>query len=220
MSNETQTPPTATTNEGQAAVAQDVTAATAAVDSGQPQQAPATEAPATTATDTPTASVETAAKPAQAEGAPAAYEFTAPDGVTLDEQVVDAFKASAKELNLTNEAAQKLLSSMAPVMAARQADQLQAHQQEWRGQAEADQEIGGVKLTESLATAKKALSAYATPEFVTWLEQTGLGNHPEVIRTFYRAGKAISEDTLVTGTQRPAAQRDARSMYAASNMNP
>lgn len=155
MSNETQTPPTATTNEGQAAVAQDVTAATAAVDSGQPQQAPATEAPATTTTDTPTASVETAAKPAQAEGAPAAYEFTAPDGVTLDEQVVVAFKASAKELNLTNEAAQKLLSSMAPVMAARQAEQLQAHQQEWRGQAEADQEIGGVKLTESLATAKK-----------------------------------------------------------------
>lgn len=217
MTTETLTPPTATTNEGQAAVAQDVSTATAAAANGQPQPAPAAEAQAPASAPTAEQQPEAEAKP---EGAPEAYEFTAPEGVTLDEQVIGAFKDSAKELNLTNDAAQKLLSKMAPVMAARQAEQMQAQVQEWRGQAEADQEFGGAKLTENLAVAKKALSAYATPEFVNWLEATGLGNHPEMLRTFFRAGKAMSEDTLVTGAQRPGAQRDARSMYAASNMNP
>ena len=63
------------------------------------------------------------------------------------------------------------------------------------------------------------LDAFATPEFRQLLEQTGMGNHPEVIRTFYRAGKAISEDGLVSGSA-PKAPRDARSLFPASNMNP
>ena len=52
------------------------------------------------------------------------------------------------------------------------------------------------------------------------LEESGLGNHPEVIRVFYRAGKAISEDRFVAGQAGKTNQGDARRLYAASNMNP
>jgi hypothetical protein len=63
-----------------------------------------------------------------------------------------------------------------------------------------DQEFGGEKLSENLSVAKKALDAFGTPELRKLLDDSGLGNHPEVIRMMYRAGKAISEDRFVGGS--------------------
>ena len=52
------------------------------------------------------------------------------------------------------------------------------------------------------------------------LNESGLGNHPEVIRLFYRTGKAMSEDSLIVGAASKGLSKDARNLYAASNMNP
>ena len=116
--------------------------------------------------------------------------------------------------NITS--AQNLVDKIAPVMAQRQVEQFEALRTEWRQASSSDQEFGGAKLTENMAVAKKALDAFGTPEFRQLLEQTGMGNHPEVIRTFYRAGKAISEDGLVSGSA-PKASRDARSLFPAAS---
>jgi hypothetical protein len=59
-------------------------------------------------------------------------------------------------------------------------------------------------LPENLAAAKMALDTFGTPELRTLLIETGLGDHPEMIRAFVRAGKAISEDTLAMGGKKPA----------------
>lgn len=154
------------------------------------------------------------------EGAPETYEFKAPDGVRFDDTVIGAFSEVAKELNLTQDQAQKVLDKMAPVIAARQIEQIQAARAEWAEAAKTDKEFGGDKLAENLAVAKKALDAFATDELRTLLNESGLGNHPEVIRVFYRAGKAISEDRFVAGQSGSPNQADARRLYAASNMNP
>ena len=227
MTTTTETPTTATpqsTNDGIAAPAQDVKPDTASGENGQNQQpaaAPETDgatllgdgaAPAGDAAET----TDEGEKP---EGAPEKYEWAAPEGVTLDESIMGSLSEVAKELNLSQDAAQKLVDKMAPAMAQRQAAQVQAMQAEWRESSSGDAEFGGAKLAENMAVAKKALDAFATPEFRQLLEQTGMGNHPEVIRTFYRAGKAISEDGLVSGSA-PKAPRDARSLFPASNMNP
>ena len=50
---------------------------------------------------------------------------------------------------------------------------------------------------------------FGTPELRDVLNMTGLGNHPEIIRAFYRAGKAISEDAFVSGSPRRADDMDA-----------
>ena len=90
---------------------------------------------------------------------------------------------------------------------------------DWAQQSRADAEFGGEKLDENLAVAKKAVEALASPELKTLLEQSGLGNHPEIIRLFYRAGRSLSQDSFVGG--KPAqGQSDARRLYANSNMNP
>lgn len=160
-------------------------------------------------------------KPAEGEkqGAPERYEFKAPEGTELGSDVTDAFAGVAKGLNLTQDAAQQVLDKMAPVLAQRQNAQVQAVQQEWREQSTADKEFGGDKLAENLGVARKAMDAFASPGLKQTLEQTGLGNHPEVIRMFVKVGKAISQDGFVPGQPGAAQAADPKRFYPNSRMN-
>ena len=94
-----------------------------------------------------------------------------------------------------------MLDKVAPKLADRQAQQIAALREGWSESSKADNEFGGEKLAENLATAKKALDAFGSPELKQLLNESGLGNHPEVIRMMYRAGKSISEDTFVGASQ-------------------
>ena len=138
------------------------------------------------------------------EGAPESYEFNrqvadAPD--ELDPEVVNAFGDVAKELNLPQDAAQKVLDKVAPVLQRRQAEAVEEAKTEWANEAKADQEFGGETLDANLTVAKSALDAFGTDALKSLLSESGLGNHPEVIRFMYRAGKAISEDSYVGNSQ-------------------
>lgn len=210
MSEETLLTPTPTEQPESAPATPGVDAGAAPAENAQPQPG---EADAKPESDPADKSAED--KP---QGAPERYEFTAPEGSELDAAVTDAFAGVAKELNLTQEAAQKVVDKMAPLMAQRQAEQVQAVQKQWRDESTADKEFGGDKLTESLATARKAMDAFASPGLKQTLEQTGLGNHPEVIRMFVKVGKAISEDGFVNGANKPIVD-DAKRFYPNSQMN-
>ena len=157
-----------------------------------------------------------AAKP---EGAPEKYEFKAPEGAAaFDDSVLEQFSEVARELNLPQEAAQKVLDKMGPAIQARQAETIQAARNMWAESAKSDKEFGGEKLNENLAVAKKALDQFGSPELRALLNESGLGNHPEMIRVLYRAGKAISEDRFVGsgrgGKESPRGQSDyAKALY-------
>ena len=67
--------------------------------------------------------------------------------------------------------------------------------------SQSDEEFGGENLSSNLEVAKSALDAFGTDPLKQLLAESGLGNHPEVIRFMYRAGKAISEDSYVGNSQ-------------------
>lgn len=167
---------------------------TKATPSPEPQAAKAVEAVKTEVDqkDAP------ANKPA---GAPDKYEFKAPEGREFDAETIAKFSEVAKELNLTNEAAQTILEKMGQQLSSRHESQITAVRNQWAQASTSDKEFGGDKLTENLSVAKKALDAFGSTELRTLLNESGLGNHPEVIRFMYRAGKAISEDQLVVGNK-------------------
>jgi len=137
------------------------------------------------------------------QGAPEAYEaFKMPEGVQLDEEITTEFQGLAKELNLPQETAQKVAdlgAKMADKWAAKQQEQIQAAVADWAKQTQADAEIGGDALGANVTTARKALDTFGTPALRKLLNDSGLGNHPEVIRFTTRVGKAMSEDKVVTG---------------------
>ena len=142
-------------------------------------------------------------------GAPETYEFNtkiSDDSSELDPEVVTAFGEVAKELDLPQDAAQKVLDKVAPVIQARQAEQVEKARVEWAEESKSDDEFGGETFDANLEVAKSALDAFGTSTFKQLLSESGLGNHPEVIRFMYRAGKAISEDSYVGNSQGANAQ--------------
>jgi hypothetical protein len=162
------------------------------------------EAPATT--EAPTAPT-----------APAKYDFTSADGKVAP-SVLSKFEGVARELNMTQAQASKLLDSVLPEMAAAQSAQQQQTIASWAEAAKADKEFGGDKLAENLSVAKKALDAFGSPELTQMLNATGLGNHPELIRAFFRAGQKISSGNFVPSGQGASKATDAGSkLYPSMN---
>lgn len=186
------------------------TTATAAAPEGQQQQG--TEG-----------QVAEGEKPAETkpEGAPEAYEFKAPEGREFDPEVVSQFAEVAKELNLTQDAAQKVLDKMAPAIAARQENAIAAARAQWVADTKADSEIGGAELAQKIALANNTFEKFGTPELRKLLDESGLGDHPEMLRWAHRVGKAMSEDGFVAGRSNTADDsRSPQKLYSKSNMNP
>lgn len=182
---------------------------------GEPASQPAVEAPATAAVaDGQAAAPEGEAKAEdKPQGAPEAYEFTAPDGKEFDADVLAQFAEAAKEANLPQDAAQKVLDKIAPALAAKQERMMEAARAEWAESAKADKEFGGDKLGENLGIAKKALESFGSPALTALLNESGLGNHPEIIRAFVKVGKAISEDRIVTGSGTTGPRDPAKTLF-------
>ncbi|HKB58417.1 MAG TPA: hypothetical protein VKC56_00075 [Gallionellaceae bacterium] len=136
-------------------------------------------------------------------GAPEHYAFQPVEGVHFSDDVLGSFSEVARELDLSQDAAQHVLDRVAPAIARQQQAALQAVNAQWVSQVKADHEIGGDRLQQNLAIAKKARDAFGTDGLRTLLNESRIGNHPEMIRFFVRAGQAISEDSFVPGGTRP-----------------
>lgn len=140
-------------------------------------------------------------------GAPETYQFKpSEDGATVGEKVGAAFSEVARELNLSNEAAQVLVDKVSPALRAQTAANLTAMVDGFVKDTNADPEIGGEKLKETLSFARRALDL-APPELRQLLGPlseggTGLGNHKAIIKWAANIGRKLSPDTkVVTGTE-------------------
>jgi hypothetical protein len=187
-------------------------ATTPSNDSGEPTTTDVNAASTATAATTPPATETQATAPT----VPETYELKMPEGVELDKTAADEFTAIAKELKLSAEDAQKV-ADVGAKMAQRQAEAHVQLVESWVEQVKADKEIGGDKLAENLAVARKAIETFGTPELKDVLNATGFGNHPAVIKAFYKAGMAISGDRFVSGSPKGPETDMAKKMFP--NMN-
>lgn len=139
------------------------------------------------------------------QGAPEKYELKSPvENMTLDTGVLQHFEGVARELNLPNAAAQKIIDKLAPALAERDAKVFADTVAQWREATLKDPELGGgdeAKLKQNLQLAEKALDAFGDDSLRTLLVNTGAGNRAELIRFFARVGKTVSDDTVRKGSQ-------------------
>lgn len=143
-----------------------------------------------------------AAKTDAVKGAPEVYKFKpSPDGLAVGEGVQSALSEVARELDLTNEAAQKIVDKMAPSLRKQAETNIAAMIDGWVSETQRDPAIGGDKLNESLAYARKALDL-GPPELRQLLGPpakggTGLGNHRAIIAWAAEIGRRLSSDAKV-----------------------
>lgn len=151
-------------------------------------------------------------------GVPEKYQFTAPEGFegALDEAALESFEPVARELGLTQEQADKLVALHAQNLqqAGEKAQQAHAQQMEtWTNELRNDPEFGGPAFDTNVKAAQKAVAQFGSPGLKEALEESGLGNHPELVRTFAMIGKAISEDGFVSGGKSDGPRSAADVMY-------
>lgn len=145
---------------------------------------------------------------------PEAYEkFSLPEGFEYDEGKAKEFGALAKELGLSQEKAQRLVTMYVGNLQqglSAQMEAVTARNKGWQEAARSDKEFGGADFDKNLAIANEGLRRLGTPELISYLEESGLGNHPEVVRLCWKAGKLAGEDHQPDGGT-PAGGRGALS---------
>lgn len=146
------------------------------------------------------------------------FELKLPDGAQLDAEAVKAVAADLQKLGLSQDLAQKVFErelSAVRKNVETSRDRWAKQTQQWAEAVKTDKEIGGDKLKATIDVAKRAL-AHADDEKGTLrqlLEETGLGNHPAVIRAFHKLGRDMGEDDFAgkkeqgQGTDEEAALR-------------
>ncbi|MEK9737682.1 MAG: hypothetical protein VW239_10220, partial [Candidatus Nanopelagicales bacterium] len=75
-----------------------------------------------------------------------------------------------------------------------------------------DPEIGGANLQTTLADAKAFLDVVGTPGLREVMDSTRVGNHPEIVRAFAKAGKLLRDAGMVVTGKEPTKPRDAASI--------
>lgn len=134
------------------------------------------------------------------DGAPEKYEpFKAPEGMTLDEKAVEGFTALAKEMNLSQASAQKLVDYQTSQIKAAQETNLKNFEQMQKDWASDTRKALGSEADKQLSFAAVARDKFLTEGARKVLNDSGLANHPELIKSLISIGKAISEDSFVEG---------------------
>lgn len=142
---------------------------------------------------------EAKAEEKDAEGkVPDAYEkFSLPEGFEYDEKLAGEFGGVAKELGLSQNQAQKLVDHYIKLTQegiAAHTEQLNQISEDWKKASETDKEFGGANLDANIAVAKKALDTFGNPELSKYLNESKLGNNPELIRFCWKVGKLLADD--------------------------
>ncbi len=155
-----------------------------------------------------------AKKALAAKGAPEKYEdFKIPAEAIVNQPVLDEFKATAKELNLSQEGAQKLVDLQLKHMEAltkQMQDTFQQIKKDWKD--DTIKTLGATAKTD-LVKAGRAIEKLGTPELRAMLNETGVGNRKELVKFFVEVGKLVSEDVPVDGKNRTTQKSDAELFY-------
>lgn len=142
---------------------------------------------------------------------PEAYEWRLPEGVQIGEGETETYQSLFRELSLTQEQVDRIAEVEGELAQARIQQQEQMRE-DWKAAAQKDEELGrDWDLT--LQRAGYALNELADEEFANFLEDTGLGDHPVLIKAFARLGQVMSNDQFGSGNPAPEQQPSYRSWY-------
>lgn len=136
--------------------------------------------------------------------------FTVPEGYELNPAVATEASTLFKEMNLTQEQAQKLVDFYGKqVTSITEASTTSAQtawndtNTEWQRQTMADPELGPhiAKVKETISRALNSVGdAKLTAEFKSVMDLTGAGNHPAFVKAFYKLASAVTEGRHVKGS--------------------
>lgn len=142
-------------------------------------------------------------------GSPENYDYssiTLPDGMELDKELVGEFEPLAKEMNLSNSSANKLMA-LAVKLSEKNAtsfkeavEQMQVTEKNsYLQMLNDDSELKALNnddYNKYVDVASKGYNAVATKGFKDFLNAKGLTHHPEFIKVFHKIGEMCADSSL------------------------
>ncbi len=131
---------------------------------------------------------------------PEKYELKLAENSPLPAARLDAIAAEAKAKGLSNEQAQELVTRDEGLVSGYVKglhETMAERQTQWVETVKNDKEIGGDNFKEAVHYSNQFVKKFGSENLIKELELSGLGNHPEVVRMFSRAGRAMANDKLV-----------------------
>ena len=155
-------------------------------------------------------------------GSPENYDYSKvamPEGMQLDQELVNEFNPLAKELNLSNESASKLMAlgvKLAQKNAATFNEAIQqaaiAEKNSYLAKLNDDKELNVLNTDDYnkyLDVANQGYNAVATKEFKAFVNAKGLTHHPEFIKVFHKIGELCSDSSMPDVKLPPSVEKDA-----------
>lgn len=133
---------------------------------------------------------------------PDGYGFTAPElpkGMKIDQDLERNFKEMAHKIGLTKNQAVQLYGWYNQSMINAFTSQTDARKTALNKAEETLRREWGNDYNQNIELMKRAVEQFGGEDFKNIMRSTGLGNDPVLIKTFYNIGKAMAEDTLITG---------------------
>lgn len=127
---------------------------------------------------------------------PDKFEIKLPQDGKINESFIKGFKESAHKAGLLPKQAQGLLDwyiSNEQTYAQEAQKTLQAIQEQGLGELKQE---WGQGYSKQIALAQAAVRELGGPEFVAYLNETGFGNDPKLIRLMAKAGALLGEDKI------------------------
>jgi hypothetical protein len=204
----------ATPPPGAAAAKTETTSAAAAGDATQSNTAATSAGAAETIATAGKVVADT--KAVEAQVVPDKYDLKLPKDSPLSKESVERIALISKERKLSQEQAQALLeteSNAVTSFTSLQQDEFKKQVGAWAEQAKSDKEIGGDGFVQNAELAKRVVDKFGSAELKKQLDDTGLGNHPELLRFCVRLGKSMKEDSLVLGGAKGEGKKSAAELF-------
>jgi hypothetical protein len=140
---------------------------------------------------------ETEEREAESEGEQP-LQIELPKDSLLDESHVKELTEVATELGLNKEQAQawmddrselvsEMIENAQSIVEENAKETLKKASAEWKEELKNDSEVGGERLQETAELAKRFAEAYLPKELIDWLDETGYGNQPGLVKAFRQA---------------------------------
>jgi hypothetical protein len=137
---------------------------------------------------------------------PEEYGFSKPEAwkeMPYDENLIPKFSELLHKNGIPAESAKGLWNDYHNIMLESYKSEIASREKEvQKSLADLRTEIGGEDAFNSmLETARVGVRETGGEELLKFLEETGLGNHPPLIKAFHEVGKMLRNDSLVTKTE-------------------
>lgn len=135
---------------------------------------------------------------------PEKYDLKIPKDSLLEKDQVEEIETFAKQQGFSNDQAQELLNREEKLLSGYKETLHQEFEEktsQWLEDIKSDKQLGGDNYKKNIATATRVVDRFATDDFKKALNESGFGNHPELVRTFVKIGNAMSEDSFEPNAQ-------------------